>query len=74
MRPDLDPSQMTPEERRCEAVAILASGLRRLRDRVALAARLAPEIPSCPAPANLPEVAKTSLEAVPDNPLTVHVG
>ncbi len=74
MRPDLDPSQMAPDERRREAVAILATGLRRLRDRVALAAHPAPEIPSCPAPANLPEAAEKSLEAVPDNPLTVHVG
>lgn len=69
MRPDLDPSQMTPDERRREAVAILASGLRRLRDRVALA--------SCPAPSIseiLPEAVEKSLEAVPDKPLSVHVG
>jgi hypothetical protein len=65
---------MTPDERRREVVAILASGLRRLRDRVALAAHPPPAIPSCPAPANLPAAAEKSLEAVPDNPLSVHVG
>ncbi len=69
MRPDLDPSQMTPDERRREAVAILASGLRRLRDRYALEARPAPPVPEI-----LPEAAEKSLEAVPDNPLSVHVG
>lgn len=74
MRPDLDPSLMTPDERRREAVAILASGLRRLRDRVALAADPAPETPSSSESEIHPEAAEKSLEAVPDNPLTVHVG
>ena len=74
MRPDLDPSQMTPDERRRETVAILAAGLRRLRDRAALAADPAPEIPSCPAPEISSEAAEKSLEAVPDTPLSVHVG
>ena len=37
MRLDLEPSQMTPDERRREVAAILAVGLRRLRDRAALA-------------------------------------
>ena len=66
MQPDLDPSLMTPDERRREVAAILAAGLRRLRDRVALA--------SVPAPENLLESEREPLEAVPENPLSVHVG
>lgn len=69
MRPDLDPSLMTPNERRHEAVAILASGLRRLRDRYALEACPAPTLPEIPS-----EAAEMSLEAVPDTLLSVHVG
>jgi hypothetical protein len=69
---------MTPDERRRQAVAILASGLRRLRDRVALAADPVHEIPSRSASEIAPEIpseaAEKSLEAVPDNPLSVHVG
>jgi hypothetical protein len=65
---------MTPDERRREAVAILASGLRRLRDRVALAAHPAPEIPSHSAPGILPEAVEKPLEAVRDTLLSVHVG
>jgi len=38
MRPDLDPTQLTPDERFREVAAILADGLLRLRDRAALAA------------------------------------
>lgn len=78
MRPDLDPSQMTPNERRRDAAAILASGLRRLRDRYALTACPVREIPSRSAPEIapeiLPEAAEKSLEAVPDNSLSGHVG
>lgn len=66
MRPDLDPSQMTPDERRRAVAAILAAGLRRLRDRAALASGPAPEIPS--------DTAEKPLEAVPANPLSGHVG
>jgi hypothetical protein len=66
MRPELDPSLLTPDERRREVAAILAAGLRRLRDRVALA--------SVPAPKNPSETAEKPLEAVPENPLSVHVG
>ena len=66
MRPDLDPSLMTPDERRREVAAILAASLRRLRDRTALASVPASENPSDPL--------ENSLEAVPANPLTVHVG
>jgi hypothetical protein len=66
MRPDFDPALMTPDERRREVAAILAAGLRRLRDRSALA--------SVPASENLSETAEKPLEAVPENPLSVHVG
>lgn len=63
MRTDLDPSEMTPDERRREVAAILAGGLRRLRDRAALATS-----------DNPPKPVESRLEAVPVNPLTVHVG
>jgi hypothetical protein len=63
MRPELDPSEMTPDERRREIAEILATGLRRLRDRAALAASENSDNPG-----------GTCLEAVPSNPLTVHVG
>jgi len=66
MRPDLDPALMTPDERRREVAAVLASGLRRLRDRAALAHDTTSENPS--------EPVENSLEADPANPLTVHVG
>ena len=66
MRSDLDPVLMTPDERRREVAAILASGLLRLRDRAALASDPTSENPS--------EPVENSLEAVPANPLTVHVG
>ncbi|MSR55825.1 MAG: hypothetical protein EXS09_21510 [Gemmataceae bacterium] len=66
MHADLDPSLMTPDERCREVAAILASGLLRLRDRAALASDTASENPS--------EPVGNSLEAVPANPLTVHVG
>jgi hypothetical protein len=66
MRPDLDPSEMTPDERRQELVAILAKGLHRLRDRYALAAN--------PFPVNPPNSCESCLEAVAANPLTVHDG
>jgi hypothetical protein len=66
MRPDLDPSQMTSDERRREVAAILAAGLRRLRDRAALASIPPSEIPS--------DTGEKPLEAVLENPLSVHVG
>ena len=36
MRPDLDPDQLTPDERRQELAELLARGITRLRDRAAL--------------------------------------
>src|SRR5687767_6781403 len=37
MRPDLNPSLMTPDERLREVAAVLAAGILRLRDRAGLA-------------------------------------
>jgi hypothetical protein len=69
MRTDLDPAQMTPDERRREVAAILAAGLCRLRDRHALDSP-----PPDLAAENPPEPGETCLEAARENPLTVHVG
>jgi hypothetical protein len=66
MRPPVDPACMTPDERLREVAAILAVGLRRRRDRATLA--------SVPAPEILADRAEKPLEAVPENPLSVHVG
>lgn len=66
MRPGIDPSKMTPDERRREVAAILADGLCRLRDRSALEASPRPENPS--------ESSETSLEDVPANRVTDDVG
>lgn len=66
MRPQIDPACMTPDDRLREVAAIFAVGLRRRRDRAALA--------SVPAPKNPSETAEKPLEAVPENPLTVRVG
>ncbi len=65
-RPDLLPSELTPEQRRRELAGILARGLRRLRDRSALAGEPASAIPS--------EASISTLEAVADKSLTVHAG
>ena len=65
-RPDLPPSELTPDQRRREVAAILARGLRRLRDRAALSAQ--------PTSAYLSGASNSTLEAVPDKSLTVHAG
>ena len=65
-RPDLPPSELTPDQRRRELAAILARGLRRLRDRAALPGEPTSAIPS--------DASETTLEAVPDKSLTVHAG
>jgi len=64
--PDLPPSDLTPDQRRRELAGLLARGLRRLRDRAALAGD--------PTSANPSEASETTLEAVPDKSLTVHAG
>ena len=65
-RPDLPPSELTPDQRRRELAGLLARGLRRLRDRTAL--------PGEPTSANPSEASDSTLEAVPDKSLTVHAG
>ena len=66
MRPDLDTSLMTPDQRRRELAGILARGLRRLRDRAAL--------PGEPTSTNPSEASFSTLEGVADKSLTVHAG
>ena len=65
-RPDPPPSELAPDQRRRELVGLLARGLRRLRDRAALAGE--------PTSANPSEALETTLEAVADKSLTVHAG
>ena len=65
-RPDLHPSELTPDQRRRELAGILARGLRRLRDRAALTADLTS--------ANPAEASNSTLDAVSDKSLTVHAG
>ena len=65
-RPDLPPSELTPDQRRRELAGIFARGLRRLRDRAALAGE--------PTSANPSQASNSTLEAVPDKSLTVHAG
>ncbi len=65
-RPNLPPSEPTPDQRRREVAGILARGLRRLRDRAALAGD--------PTSANPSEASFSTLESVPDKSLAVHAG
>ena len=65
-RPDPPPSELTLDQRRRELAGLFARGLRRLRDRAALATE--------PTSANLSEASFSTLEAVPDKSLTVHAG
>jgi len=66
MRPDHDPSQLTPDERMHELAAILAAGLVRLRDRAALATQSPPES----AGENLAEPSPEALEFHPQTSVT----
>ena len=65
-RPDLPPSELTPDQRRRELAGLFARGLRRLRDRTVL--------PSEPLSTNPSEASVSTLEAVADKSLTVHAG
>ena len=65
-RPDPPPSELTPDQRRRELAALLARGLRRLRDRAALVGD--------PTSANPSEASFSTLEGVADKSLTVHAG
>jgi hypothetical protein len=66
MRSILEPSQMTPEERRDVVAKILAAGLLRLRDRAALEAN--------PTPENSGEASSESLEVTRETSVTVSAG
>ena len=70
MRPDLDPSQLTPDECLDGVAAILAAGLLRLRDRAALGAMS----PAAPDSEKLAEAVKEPLAVPPDPSVTVHAG
>ena len=65
-RPDLHPSELTPEQRRRALAGLFARGLRRLRDHAALATEPTTAIPA--------EASFSTLAAVPDKSLTVHAG
>ena len=65
-RPEAPPSELTPDRRRRELAGLLARGLRRLRDRAALAGDLTSAIPT--------EASISTHEAVADKSLTVHAG
>ena len=67
MRPDLEPSQLTLDERFNGVAAILATGLLRLRDRAALGA-------TCADPENLAEASKEPLAERPEPSVTVQAG
>jgi hypothetical protein len=66
MRPDLDLSSLTPDQCRREVAALLAAGLRRLRDRHALGPVSDPEIPA--------KTEEKRLDAAPETRLSVPVG
>jgi hypothetical protein len=66
MRSTLDPSQLTPEERRDAVAEILAVGFLRLRDRAALEAN--------PTPENSVEASPEPLEVTRETSVTVSAG
>ena len=70
MRPELDPSALTPEERLDELASILAAAILRLRDRGALAVQPPPH----PVTENLPLASPEPLEVPADPSVTVHAG
>jgi hypothetical protein len=70
MRPELDPSDLTPHDRLSEVARLLAAGVLRLLDRPAQAATLAEQ----PAPENLDEVTRDCLELPGETVLSVQDG
>jgi hypothetical protein len=70
MRPKLDPSLLTPQDRLREVSRLLAAGVLRLLDRPAQAATLAGQ----PAPENLDEVTRDCLELPGETVLSVQDG
>ncbi len=71
MTTDRDPAWMTPDERRRELAAILAAGLRRLRDRHVLYAADGDVPPAESAPT---ESSQDCLEVPAKTVLSVHAG
>ena len=67
MRPDLHPSELTPDECLENVASILAAGLLRLRDRAALGATSAVS-------ENFAEALKERLAVPPEQSVTVHAG
>lgn len=67
MRFDDDPASLSPDERRTAIARILADGVIRLRKRVVLSQADGNS-------ENSSNSEENRLEAVPENPLTVHVG
>lgn len=70
MRPELDPSLLTPQDRLREVARLLAAGVLRLLDRPARAATLAGQ----PAPENLAEETRDCLELPGETVLSVQDG
>ncbi len=71
MTADRDPAWMTPDERRLELAAILAAGLRQLRDRHVLYAADGDAPPAESVPA---ESSQDCLEVPAKTVLSVHAG
>ena len=71
MTADRDPAWMTPDERRHELAAILAAGVRRLRDRHVLYAADGDAPPAESAPS---ESSQDCLELPAKTVLSVHAG
>lgn len=67
MRFDDDPASLSPDERRTAIARILADGVLRMWNRAAL-------LPDDGDPKHPSNPGENRLEAVPENPLTVHVG
>lgn len=70
MRPELDPSVLTPHDRLREVARLLAAGVLRLLDRPAQTATLAEH----PAPENLDELPRDCLELPGETVLSVQDG
>jgi hypothetical protein len=70
MRPDLDPAQLSPAERRTEVAALLAAALTRLHNRAALPA----DVPPPNSPRNLRDLVQNPLELGPKTRLSVTTG
>jgi hypothetical protein len=70
MRHDLDPAELTPDERLQEVAGILATGVLRLHDRTALPVTSSPN----PTSGNLAETAPETLAVPAESSVTVTGG